>query len=32
MSAGGGDYIGPPVPSGDEQEDAKQNRLRGKEK
>ena len=30
MSAGGGEYVGPPVPSGDEQQDAKQNRVRGK--
>ena len=30
MSAGGGEYVGPPVPGGDEQQDAKQNRLRGK--
>ena len=29
MSAGGGEYVGPPVPSGDEYQDAKQNRLRG---
>ncbi len=30
MSAGGGEYVGPPVPGGDEQQDAKQNRVRGK--
>ena len=30
MSAGGGEYVGPPVPSGDEQQDAKQNGLRRK--
>jgi hypothetical protein len=30
MSADGGEYVGPPVPSGDEQQDAKQNRVRGK--
>jgi hypothetical protein len=31
MSAGGGEHVGPPVPGGDEQQDAEQNRLRGKE-
>ena len=31
MSADGGEYVGPPVPGGDEQQDAEQNRVRGKE-
>ena len=30
VSAGGGEYVGPPVASGHEQQDAKQHRLRGK--
>src|SRR5436190_3751818 len=30
MSAGGGEYIGPPVPNGDNEQDANQNRVRGK--
>ena len=30
MSAGGGEDVGPPVPSGDEQQDGKKNRVRGK--
>ena len=30
MRAGGGEYVGPPVPGGDEQQDAEQNRVRGK--
>jgi len=30
MKADRGEYIGPPVASGDEQQDAKQNSLRGK--
>jgi len=29
MSAGGGEYVGPPVPSRDDQQDAEQNRLWG---
>ena len=29
MSADGGENISPPVPSGDDQEDAEQNRLWG---
>jgi hypothetical protein len=28
--ADGGEYVGPPVPGGDEQQDAKQNRVRRK--
>ena len=31
MSAGGGDYVCPPLPRRNEQQDAQQNRLRGKE-
>jgi hypothetical protein len=30
MGALGGEYVGPPVPSGDEQKNRKKNRVRGK--
>ena len=30
MSTGGGEHVGPPVPNGDEQQDAEQNRVRRK--
>ena len=30
MSAGGREHVGPPVPGGDEQQDGKEDRVRGK--
>ena len=30
MSARGGEYVGPPLPGGDEQQDGNKNRVRGK--